>query len=53
MKLKQLGIKSMCYHAGLNSKERLARQEQWQSGKYPVICATISFGMGIDKATVR
>lgn len=53
MKLKSLGIKTECYHAGLNGKERLARQENWQSGKYPVICATVSFGMGVDKSTVR
>lgn len=53
IKLTQLGIPSYCYHSGLNNKERLERQEKWQSGDYPVICATISFGMGVDKATVR
>lgn len=48
-----LGVKAQCYHAGLRDKDRLKCQEDWQSGKYPVMCATISFGMGVDKATVR
>lgn len=52
-KLTQLGVRSYCYHSGLNNKERLRRQENWQNGVYPVICATISFGMGVDKASVR
>lgn len=48
-----MGIKTACYHAGLSNRERLERQENWQNGKQPVICATVSFGMGVDKATVR
>lgn len=48
-----MNVKSLCYHAGLNNRERLERQENWQNGKYPVMCATVSFGMGVDKATVR
>ncbi|GLV44894.1 RecQ5 helicase [Carabus blaptoides fortunei] len=52
-KLTKLGVRSYCYHSGLNNKERLLRQENWQNGVYPVICATISFGMGVDKASVR
>lgn len=52
-KLTQLGIRTYCYHSGLGNKDRLERQEKWQSGDYPVICATISFGMGVDKASVR
>ncbi|XP_017775468.1 PREDICTED: ATP-dependent DNA helicase Q5 isoform X1 [Nicrophorus vespilloides] len=52
-KLNSMGIRSQCYHAGLKNKERLDFQEQWQSGDYPVICATISFGMGVDKSSVR
>lgn len=43
----------MCYHAGLRNSVRLECQESWQNGDYPVICATVSFGMGVDKATVR
>lgn len=52
-RLNELGIRAVCYHAGLKQKERLEFQEGWQRGEYPTICATISFGMGIDKATVR
>ena len=38
---------------GLKAKERLANQEQWMSGQVSIIVATISFGMGVDKADVR
>lgn len=50
--LKQ-GVNAIAYHGGLKPAERTAAQEQWMSGEVPVICATISFGMGVDKATVR
>lgn len=53
LKLNSLGIKAKCYHAGLKNKERLTYQENWQKGDFPVICATVSFGMGVDKSTVR
>ncbi|KAH1011652.1 hypothetical protein HUJ04_000975 [Dendroctonus ponderosae] len=52
-KLNSMKIKSLCYHAGLKNHERLEFQEMWQKGEVPVICATISFGMGVDKASVR
>ena len=39
--------------SGLKAKERLSTQEEWMSGHVPVIVATISFGMGVDKANVR
>ncbi len=41
------------YHAGLSSKIRSERQENWKSGKCRVIVSTNAFGMGIDKADVR
>ncbi len=41
------------YHAGLPSKIRSAKQEDWKSGKSRVIVSTNAFGMGIDKADVR
>ena len=41
------------YHAGLSSKTRSERQENWKSGKCRVIVSTNAFGMGIDKADVR
>ncbi|XP_055907995.1 ATP-dependent DNA helicase Q5 [Eupeodes corollae] len=46
-------VKAIAYHAGLKSSERSQTQEDWMSGKYTVICATNSFGMGVDKSTVR
>lgn len=53
IQLKKIGVNCMSYHAGLKSKERLDSQNNWQNGDCSVICATISFGMGVDKATVR
>jgi ATP-dependent DNA helicase RecQ len=41
------------YHAGLNSRTRSERQENWKSGRCRVIVSTNAFGMGIDKADVR
>ncbi|KAG5899565.1 hypothetical protein JTB14_022896 [Gonioctena quinquepunctata] len=52
-RLNKLGIRSLCYHAGLKTEERKSFQDKWQNGDVPVICATISFGMGVDKASVR
>lgn len=47
------GVPAVPYHAGLKTNERNRAQEEWTSGKYPIICATNSFGMGVDKASVR
>ena len=38
---------------GLKSGERDEVQRQWMSGEIPVIVATVSFGMGVDKSNVR
>lgn len=46
-------ISAKAYHAGLKNSERDEIQEEWMQGKCKVIVATISFGMGVDKATVR
>lgn len=51
--LSKQNVAAKAYHAGLNEKERKQTQEDWTSGKFPVICATISFGMGVDKSSVR
>ncbi|XP_014227172.1 ATP-dependent DNA helicase Q5-like [Trichogramma pretiosum] len=53
MKLTSMGIKTLAYHSGLKSKERIEVQDSWTSGIVSVIAATCSFGMGVDKATVR
>ena len=41
------------YHAGLNSKVRSLKQENWKNGQCRVIVSTNAFGMGIDKSDVR
>lgn len=51
--LTKQSIISKAYHAGLKANDRKQVQEDWMNGKFPVICATNSFGMGVDKATVR
>ncbi|KAK3098744.1 hypothetical protein FSP39_022633 [Pinctada imbricata] len=52
--LSKSGIQAVSYHAGLNDGERVAIQEKWLNGnRCKVICATIAFGMGIDKPDVR
>jgi len=47
------GIKAVAYHAGLDSKLRSARQDQFLGEDVQVIVATIAFGMGIDKPDIR
>ncbi len=47
------GICARPYHAGLDKGERDAHQEQFVRDEVRVICATIAFGMGIDKPNVR
>lgn len=47
------GVEASFYHAGLNSAERMRRQEDWKSGKIRVMVCTNAFGMGIDKPDVR
>ncbi|XP_030029278.1 ATP-dependent DNA helicase Q5 isoform X2 [Manduca sexta] len=51
--LTKRGLKSAAYHGGLKTSERISVQEGWSRGEYPCVCATISFGMGVDKASVR
>ena len=46
-------ISAHCYHAGMKSEERELIQNQFMSGNYSCIVATIAFGMGIDKRDIR
>lgn len=51
--LLEFGVKSDFYHAGLSAKKRNEIQTSWLDGELQIICATIAFGMGIDKPNVR
>jgi ATP-dependent DNA helicase RecQ len=51
--LKKRGFCTAAYHAGLTRHARESIQEAFLNGSVPVICATIAFGMGIDKPNVR
>lgn len=46
-------IKTVYYHAGLSARQRIDVQKKWHTGKVHIICATIAFGMGINKPNVR
>ncbi|KAI3695072.1 hypothetical protein L1987_78060 [Smallanthus sonchifolius] len=46
-------IKTVYYHAGLYARQRMTVQQKWHTGEVHVVCATIAFGMGIDKPDVR
>ena len=47
------GLLAEPYHAGMSSQERIKRQSRWQKGSCHIMCATIAYGMGIDKPDVR
>jgi ATP-dependent DNA helicase RecQ len=52
-RLSENGIKAKPYHAGLTPKERSEHQELFLRDNIRVVCATIAFGMGINKPNVR
>jgi ATP-dependent DNA helicase RecQ len=52
-RLNQNGIRAKPYHAGLTPNERSEHQELFLRDNIRVVCATIAFGMGINKPNVR
>ena len=51
--LQEHGIQAEAYHAGLSTQQRASVQERFKMDQIEVVCATIAFGMGIDKGNVR
>lgn len=51
--LKARGYRSVVYHAGLSTEERNLAQDKFINGEVQAVCATVAFGMGIDKSNIR
>ncbi|TFY65149.1 hypothetical protein EVJ58_g2153 [Rhodofomes roseus] len=51
--LRPHGLEPMVYHAGLPAEDRERIQLQFMESEKGIVCATIAFGMGIDKANIR
>lgn len=47
------GHNAVCYHAGMSAAARDASQKAFINGDVQVVCATVAFGMGIDKSNIR
>jgi ATP-dependent DNA helicase RecQ len=51
--LQQQGFRAIPYHAGLDAAVRTKHQEKFSRDEAEIVCATIAFGMGINKSNVR
>lgn len=52
-KLQAKNYNALAYHAGLSHQDRIKVQEGFINDEHQIICATIAFGMGIDKSNIR
>ncbi|XP_071935899.1 ATP-dependent DNA helicase Q-like 4A [Coffea arabica] len=52
-KLQECGHKAAFYHGSMDAAQRAFIQKQWSKDEINIICATVAFGMGINKPDVR
>ncbi|MFT4536258.1 MAG: ATP-dependent DNA helicase RecQ [Saprospiraceae bacterium] len=51
--LNMMGLNAKHYHAGMDAESRYRVQREFQNDDIKIICATVAFGMGIDKPNIR
>ena len=53
MALRDRGVQAIGYYGKMSETEKVDAYKRWKSGEYPVIVATMAFGLGINKPNVR
>ncbi|KAL8188794.1 hypothetical protein R6Q57_029549 [Mikania cordata] len=53
LNLQEFGHKAACYHGSMDPDKRATVQKMWSKDEINIICATVAFGMGINKPDVR